>query len=71
MGIINRVKAPTPNFFKKVRNVGLTVAAISGSILTAPVAMPAVLVKLAGYLAVAGGIASAISQTATDKDTNQ
>ena len=68
MEIINRVKAPTPNFFKKVRNIGLIVAAISGTILTAPVALPAVLVKIAGYLAVAGGIAGAISQTATNKE---
>lgn len=68
MSIIKRVKAPTPNFFKQIRNIGLTVAAVSGVVLTAPVALPVVLVKLAGYLTVAGGIAGAISQTATDKD---
>ena len=71
MGIINRVKAPTPNFFRKLRNMGIAVAAASGVVLTAPVALPAVLVKLAGYLAVAGGIASAISQTVTDDRTKQ
>jgi len=71
MGIINRVKAPTPNFFRKLRNMGIAVAAASGVVLTAPVALPAALVKLAGYLAVAGGIASAISQTVTDDRTKQ
>ena len=71
MGIIKRVKAPTPNFFRKLRNMGMAVAAVSGVLLTAPVALPAVLVKLAGYLAVAGGIASAISQTVTDDRTKQ
>ena len=62
MNIIQRTKKPTPPFFKKIRNVGLTVAAIGGAILTAPVALPAALVKIAGYLAVAGGIAGAVSQ---------
>ena len=55
---------PTPSFFKKTRNTGLALAAISASILAAPVALPAVLVKLAGYLAVAGGVMSSVSQTA-------
>jgi uncharacterized membrane protein HdeD (DUF308 family) len=68
MRIINRVTSPTPNFFKKVRNIGIAVAAIAGAILTAPVALPAILVKVAGYLAVAGGIAGAISQTTTKKE---
>jgi hypothetical protein len=65
MTIKQRVKAPTPKFFKKIRNAGLTLAAISATILTAPVAIPLVLIKVAGYMAVAGGVASAISQTAT------
>ncbi len=62
--IIKRMNRPTPNFFKKMRNVGLTIAAISTAILTAPVALPAILVQLAGYLAVAGGVMSSVSQTA-------
>ncbi len=68
MSIIKRVQAPTPSFFKKVRNIGLAVAAIGGAILSAPVALPVVLVKIAGYLTVAGGIASAISQATTSSD---
>ena len=55
---------PTPVFFKKIRNIGLTLAAISAAILTAPVALPIMLVKAAGYIAVAGGVMSAVSQTA-------
>lgn len=47
-----------------IRNIGLALTAISGVIATAPVTLPAVIVTVAGYLAVAGGIASAISQTA-------
>jgi hypothetical protein len=66
MKFIERVNAPTPRFFKKVRNIGIALAAISGTLLTAPVALPAVLLKVAGYLAVASSVASAVSQTAVE-----
>ena len=61
-----RVNAPTPKFFKKLRNIGLILATISGTIAAAPVALPAVIVKIAGYLAVASGVVSAVSQTAVE-----
>jgi hypothetical protein len=64
--IMNRVNAPTPKFFKKLRNIGLALAAVAGTIITAPVALPAVIVKVAGYLAVASGVISAVSQTAVE-----
>ena len=62
MKIIDRVQSPTPTFFKKVRNIGLALAGVSAAILAAPVALPAVLIKVAGYLAVAGGVAGTVSQ---------
>lgn len=58
------MKRPTPHFFKKVRNVSMLLAGISAAVLTAPVALPAVLIQIAGYLAVAGAVAGSISQTA-------
>lgn len=66
--IVERIQEPTPKFFKKIRNIGLVLTAISGVIATAPISLPAVLVTVAGYLAVAGGIASVISQTAVYRD---
>ena len=63
-----RIKAPTPKFFKKVRNVGLVLAAISGTLLAAPIALPAVVMQVAGYLAVASSVASAVSQTAVEDE---
>ena len=60
--IRQRIKSPTPKFFKKVRNIGIAVAAIGTAIVTAPIALPAVLVKVAGYLAVAGTSISVASQ---------
>ncbi len=67
--IIERAQAPTPKFFKVLRTVGLTLLAVSGSILAAPVALPAGLVTVAGYLAVAGGVASAVSQVTVTERT--
>ncbi|MEO8769582.1 MAG: hypothetical protein ABI402_05840 [Ferruginibacter sp.] len=57
-----RLKSPTPKFFRKLRNIGIAVAAIATTIATAPVALPAVLVKIAAYLAVAGTAISVASQ---------
>lgn len=64
--IVNRVSSLTPKFFKKLRNIGLILATISGTIAAAPVALPAVVIKIAGYLAVASGVTSAVSQTAVE-----
>jgi len=68
MSIIKRIKAPTPGLFKKIRNAGLAMATIGGVVLASPVPLPQILVKAAGYMAVAGGIASAVSQLTKDED---
>jgi len=66
MKIIERVQAPTPKFFKLLRIIGLAMLAVSGALLTAPVALPAIIVTVAVYTAVAGGILSAVSQITVD-----
>lgn len=66
MKIIERAQAPTPKFFKLLRTIGLAMLAVSGALLTAPVALPAVIVTVAGYTAVAGGVLSAVSQITVD-----
>lgn len=60
--VINRAKTPPPPFFRKLRNIGVALAGLSAAILTAPVTLPATLVTLAGYAAVAGGVLGAVSQ---------
>lgn len=60
--IVERAIAPTPKFFRTLRAIGLSLLAISGGILASPVVLPAAITTLATYLAVAGGIASAVSQ---------
>ncbi len=54
MNIIKRAKAPTPQFFKVLRSIGMTLLAISGSIIAAPVVLPVAVVSIAGYAALAG-----------------
>jgi energy-converting hydrogenase Eha subunit G len=68
MNIFQRLTAATPSFFKKVRTISLILAAASGAILAAPVALPAIVVQVAGYLAVAGAVATAVSQAAVKKE---
>jgi len=68
MTIIDRMKEPTPKFFRVLRTAGLALAAASGALLAAPVALPAAIVTLAGYLAVAGSVASAVAQTSIHID---
>ena len=60
--IWERLKAPTPDFFKRVRNIGLALTATGGSILASPILLPEIVLKYAGYILVAGGVMSAISQ---------
>ena len=67
MNAIKRAKAPTPKCGKVLRNVGLALAAIGGTVLATPIALPVVVTSVAGYLAVAGGVISAVSQLTTEK----
>ena len=66
MNIVERAKAPTPKFFRILRSIGLALLAISGSVIAAPVVLPVTVVTVAGYIAVAGGVLSAVSQVTVD-----
>ena len=70
MNIVQRLKAPTPKFFRVLRNVGLVLAAVGGTLLAAPVALPAAVITVAGYITVAGGVMTAVSQTAVDGEAD-
>lgn len=71
MTVRKRITAPTPKFFKVLRNIGLVLAAVGGTILTAPVALPAVVVTIGGYVTVAGGVLSAVSQLTVEEERPQ
>ena len=70
MNIVKRAKAPSPNFFKVLRTIGLVLAAVGGVILTAPIALPVFIGSIGGYLAVIGGVLSAVSQLTTSYEEN-
>ena len=66
--LLERAKAPTPKFFKKLRTIGLILAAVGTAVVTAPVSLPVAVVTAAGYLTVAGSVVSAVSQITTEKE---
>lgn len=66
--VINRVQAETPKFFKGLRNMGLILAAISATLLTSDVNLPPLVLKIAEYIAVAGSVMGAVSQTAVKNE---
>jgi ABC-type xylose transport system permease subunit len=68
MTLAERVMAPTPKFFKTLRTIGLVIGLVGGAILASPVALPAVIVTVGGYLALAGSIVTGVSQTAVEKE---
>lgn len=62
----DRIKQKTPPFFKKLRTIGLVVAAIGTSLVMAPVALPVLVTTIGGYLIVGGTVLSTVSQTAVE-----
>jgi hypothetical protein len=70
MNLIERLKAPTPKFFRVLRNVGLALAAAGGALLAAPISLPAAVITLAGYITVAGGVMTAVSQSSVDGESD-
>lgn len=58
----------TPPFFKKLRIVGLVIAAAGATLLAAPLALPAAVITAAGFLTVGGAVATAMSQAAMNDE---
>jgi ABC-type xylose transport system permease subunit len=66
MTLVERLTAPTSGFFKKIRTIGLVLAAVGGAIIATPISLPAIVVTVAGYLTVAGGVMTAVSQVTVE-----
>lgn len=60
--IKKRWNAPTPKFWKRVQKVAIAVGAAAGVVIAAPIALPATVVTVAGYLVTAGTVAATLSQ---------
>ena len=63
---MSRLTKPTPEWFVRIRTIGITLGAVGGAILAAPIALPATIVTVAGYLITVGGVAAAVAQTAKE-----
>ena len=68
MKLLDRYKKSTPSFFKKLRNIGIAMAATGGAILTAPIALPALVITIATYLTVVGTVVTTVSQAVVSDD---
>ncbi|MCZ4319914.1 hypothetical protein O4H26_13045 [Aequorivita viscosa] len=63
MDLFERIRRPTPWFFRRLRNIGIGLTAIGGAIIANAIYLPSVLTKIAGYFIVAGTVSSVVSQT--------
>ncbi|HEY4788925.1 MAG TPA: hypothetical protein VIH57_22905 [Bacteroidales bacterium] len=64
--LVERLTAPTSKFFRIIRNIGLCLAAVGGSIMASPVTLPSIIVTIAGYIVVAGGVMTAVAQATVE-----
>ena len=71
MKLIDRYKKPTPTFFRKLRNIGIALAATGGALLAAPISLPALVITIASYLAVAGTVVTTVSQAVVSDNENE
>ena len=62
--IIKRLQGSTPKFFKTLRNIGVALAAVSAAVFASPLGLPTIITDIAGYLALAGSVMGAVSQSA-------
>jgi hypothetical protein len=62
MSIKQRWSAKTPKFWKKVQKVAITIGAIAGVIIAAPITLPVAVVTVASYAITVGTVAATLSQ---------
>ena len=61
VGLKERINAPSPSFFNKIKKIGLLIGGIGTAILASPISLPVILTTLAGYLVTAGLVATAVA----------
>ena len=68
LNLVSRIAEPTPKWFRIVRNLGLTLSAVGGVLVAAPVTLPAAVITVGGYLLLGGTLLGAVSQTAVSSE---
>lgn len=66
--ILERAQTKTPPFFKKLRLVGLVAVTIGTTIMVAPIAIPAAITTIAGYVLLGGTVLTAVSQVTINEE---
>jgi hypothetical protein len=61
-----RWNAETPDFWKRVQKIAIATGVIGGAIIAAPVALPAALVTVGGYMVAVGSVGATLSQLTKD-----
>jgi hypothetical protein len=61
-----RWNSKTPTFWKKVQKIGVACGIVGAALVSAPIALPAAIVSVSGYLIVAGSLTAALSQLTKD-----
>ena len=65
-----RLNSDTPHFFRKIKRVGAGLSATGGTLVAPSVVpqvhMPDILIKIGGYLIVAGVVAAGVAKFACD-----
>lgn len=64
----DRLKLPTPRFFRKVRAIGAALGALGVVLTTTQVPLPAILITIGSYLILAGSVAAAISSVVVEPE---
>ncbi|MFC5283506.1 hypothetical protein [Pedobacter alpinus] len=61
LSVRKRLSSPSPNFFERIKIAGLLLGGIGTALLASPIVLPALITSIAGYLATAGLVASAVA----------
>lgn len=59
--LYDRLKAPTPKFWQRVRRVGVVLGSAGAAMLAAPATLPAWIPVAGGYVVLAGSLITALS----------
>jgi hypothetical protein len=68
MNIRKRWSAKTPKFWKRVQKIAITVGAVAGVLIAAPITLPAAVVTVASYAITAGTVAATLSQLTVENN---
>jgi len=70
MKIKDRIKSKSPNLFRNITNICVTIGAIGGALMLAPISLPAGVIALSGYLVTIGAVGGAISKITIEDSTD-